>query len=246
MMVNAAAYTAVDKAEEESELAFQINATAPLELAKIAHEKKFWLIHYSTDYVFNGEKRSPYIESDLTRPTGVYGVSKLQGEKNIIDNHAKYIILRTSWVYGEHGNNFPKTILKVAQERDQLKIVNDQTGAPTHAGLIARTTCEIINRLSNTQDNQLAGVYHLSPQGQRTWYVFANYFDGYATEHGLPLKCSNENISPIASAQYPTKAKRPMYSVLDTTKQVKTFNIKLPEWQEDTRQVIQNYVAGDV
>ncbi len=245
-IINATAYTAVDQAENDYESAFKINSESVLEIAKMASARGIWLVHYSTDYVFDGSKVSPYKESDATEPTGVYGASKLQGEKNIIETHSKYIILRTSWVYGEHGNNFPKTILNVAQKRGMLKIVDDQIGIPTYTGFISNITYKIIQHLIKNNKESLSGVYHLTSQGNCSWYEFAKFFIESAYDNGLQLKCDTKNILPIRSQDYPTQARRPMYSVLNTTKIVNTFHIKIPDWRSDAKTFIQNYVHGDM
>ena len=245
-LINATAYTAVDQAEKDVERAYQINSEAVLEMAKMAYENNIWLIHYSTDYVFKGDKMSPYNENDETCPTGVYGASKLQGEKNIIETHDKYIILRTSWVYGEHGNNFPKTILKLARDRKELKIVHDQVGVPTHASFIAHTTFDIVQRLAKTDNDKLSAIYHLSSEGRCSWYEFAKFFIEYADGHGLPLKCNPKNMVPIHFLDYPTVAQRPAYSVLDPTKLIQIFHVKTYDWREDARMFIQNYIHGNI
>ena len=244
--INATAYTAVDQAENNHDIAFQINSEAVLEISKMTNERNIWLIHYSTDYVFNGNQTSPYKESDETEPTGVYGASKLQGEKNIMETHSKYIILRTSWVYGEHGNNFPKTILNAAQKHDTLKIVDDQIGVPTYTGFISNVTYKIMQHLIKQNDNALSGVYHLTSQGNCSWYDFAKFFLGCAYDNGLPLKCDAKNLLPIRSQEYPTLAKRPMYSVLDTTKVANMFRVNIHDWQKDTQTFIQNYVHNNI
>ena len=248
ILINASAYTAVDKAETERELAFRVNSQAVCEMAKITQEIGAWFIHYSTDYVFDGEKQSPYMESDPAKPTGVYGLSKLQGEKHIMDLHTKYMILRTSWVYGEHGHNFPKTILKLAGEREKLNVVHDQVGTPTHTSLIAGATSRIIDKLSQmpapskeNETNSLSGIYHITSRGEGSWYEFAFFLLTSAREFSLPLKCSPESISPVPSTEYPTATKRPSYSVLSTKKLTATFDIQLSDWREDARGFVQSH-----
>ena len=236
IIVNAAAYTAVDKAESEPELAHQINAAAPTHLAKAAHAAGALLIHYSTDYVFDGNQSEPYVETDAVAPQSSYGRSKLAGEQGIARHHAKHLILRTSWVHSEHGGNFIKTILRLAQQKDTLNIVADQIGTPTGATLIADVTAQLIAR--HQQGIGPYGCYHLTASGHTTWYDYARLLVQYARQAGIPLHTSPEAIHPIATADYPTPARRPANSRLDTTKLCRTFDIALPTWETGVQETI--------
>jgi dTDP-4-dehydrorhamnose reductase len=236
VIVNAAAYTAVDKAESEPELASLVNAQTPGILAKEAEKNGAWLVHYSTDYVFDGSGMQPWRESDTPNPLNVYGASKLQGERNIIANCSKHIILRTSWVFAAQGNNFPKTMLRLAQERDTLSVVDDQIGAPTSAKLLAELTADIIPRLM--QDESLAGLYHAAAAGETTWYGYARFVIDCARKYGVSIKVKDENIRPVGSDEFPTPAKRPANSRLDTRKFREAFSLELPYWQAGVEEML--------
>lgn len=236
IIVNAAAYTVVDKAESEQELAFQVNAGAVAVLAHAAAEQGCWLIHYSTDYVFDGTKKRSYAETDKPNPLNVYGASKLAGEEAIIASGCKHLIFRTSWVIGEHGRNFAKTILRLAQERDVLNIIDDQFGVPTAPGLIARVTHAAIQALSTTTPWP-AGIYHLAPNGQTTWYGIAQRLLQLAKEQQLPLLADGNALHPISTKDYPTPAKRPMNSLLNTNKLEQLLDFDLPPWEADFARV---------
>ncbi len=233
IIVNAAAYTAVDKAEQESQLAQAVNAAAPGVLAEEARRLDAWLIHYSTDYVFDGSGDRFHTEDDIPNPLNVYGKTKLAGENNIIAADCRHVILRTSWVYATYGNNFIKTILRLAQERDQLRIVSDQIGAPTGAELIADVTAHIVRSL-RTRDNKkpISGRYHLAAQGCVSWHGFAHYILSQAASANVSLKTTTGHLYPIPSTEYPTPAVRPLNSRLDTTKLWNTFDLHLPDWQD--------------
>jgi dTDP-4-dehydrorhamnose reductase len=234
LIVNAAAYTAVDKAEQEEESAFKINAVAPGILAEQALKLGAGLIHYSTDYVFPGDGKTPYRESDATGPQGVYGRSKLAGEKAIADVGAPHYILRTAWVYGGRGHNFLLTMLRLMRERELVRVVADQFGAPTWSRLIAEATALMIAR--STADGLFApgersGIYHLSCNGQASWHEFARTIRENAIAAGLlPENCAR--IEAIPSSDYPTPARRPAYSVLANDKLRSTFGLRLPDWRE--------------
>lgn len=233
IIVNAAAYTAVDKAETEQELAYKVNAESLKYIAQAAKELGAWLINYSTDYVYDGEKNGCYNENDQTNPLSVYGETKLAGENFIRQSGCKYLNFRTSWVFASKGNNFAKSILKLGQERDALNIVADQEGAPTSAELIADTTAQIISKLNNSTDaslNNIIGTYHLVSSGKATWHSYAQYVIKKAIELGIELKISPENINPIKTSEYPLPAPRPKNSVLSTDKIEINFKIKLPHW----------------
>ena len=221
--INCAAYTAVDKAESEKELAFSVNAEAPGILAKACKENNTRLVHISTDYVFNGAATIPYKEDDPTDPKSVYGVSKLEGEKKIIQTNPDSIIIRTSWVYSEVGKNFVKTMLKLMKEKQEISVVNDQIGSPTYAADLAETIMKIISNCQLSIANWIHGIYNYSNDGIISWYDFALAIKELTGSH-----CK---IDPIPTSQYPTPAKRPAYSVLDKTKIQQTFGIKLKDWK---------------
>lgn len=218
-LINCAAYTAVDKAESEKELAFQVNAEAVGVLAAICKENDCRFIHVSTDYVFDGTATTPYKEGSSTNPQGVYGASKLEGEKQALQLNPDSIIIRTSWVYSEFGKNFVKTMLKLMSEKEELNVVNDQFGSPTYAADLAEAILEIIQ-----QPATHSGIFHYSNNGVINWHDFALAIK--------EISGSNCKINPIATSQYPTPAKRPAYSVLDKTKIQESFGIKLKDWKE--------------
>ena len=217
--INCAAYTAVDKAETEVEKAFEINAQGAKNLALVCDEQGAVLIHVSTDFVFDGDKTEPYTETDIPKPISVYGASKLQGEVEIQKTLKKHFIIRTSWLYSEHGANFMKTMLRLAETRDEISVVSDQIGTPTYAGDLADVILKII-----TSNSRSFGLYHYSNEGVASWYDFAK-----AIFEGSNLKIKT---TPIKTEAYPTPAKRPVYSVMDKTKIKKTHNIKISHWRE--------------
>ncbi|MDP1766284.1 MAG: dTDP-4-dehydrorhamnose reductase [Methylotenera sp.] len=229
IIVNAAAHTAVDKAESETELARIINALAPAILANEAKQIGAWLVHYSTDYVFDGSGDKPWQETDVTAPLSVYGNTKLEAEKAIVASGCKHLIFRTSWVYAARGGNFAKTMLKLAQERDVLKVINDQVGAPTGADLLADVTAHAIR--SAMLRPEVSGLYHLVASGQTSWHGYAKFVIDYARQAGVDIKVVAEAIQPVPSTAFPTAAKRPLNSRLDTNKLQNTFDLKLPHWQ---------------
>jgi dTDP-4-dehydrorhamnose reductase len=230
VIVNAAAYTAVDKAEQEPALCHAINATAPGILAELARESRALLVHYSTEYVFDGTKTSPYLETDTPNPLGVYGASKLAGERAIIQADCAHLILRTTWVYGNRGKNFLLTILRLAAERPELKIVADQVGAPTWSKSIAIATSQILARCGDRELSEVRGIYNLSAAGKTSWHGFATEIvDRYRTQFpDRPLQV--RDIVPIPASDYPTPAQRPAYSVLDNSKVLADFGVQLPAW----------------
>lgn len=239
LIVNAAAYTAVDQAEDEPELADQINHRALHVLGKWAEENNAAVVHYSTDYVFDGCANRPYRENDSPAPLGVYGHSKLAGEKVLQSFGADHLIFRTAWVYGARGKNFLRTILRLANEREQLRIVNDQYSAPTSSRLIAAASALVIARwldASAQQRRLFQGVYHLVATGQCTWFEFTCSIVNSAFHTGILHKVPE--ILPISTIEFPTKAKRPVYSVLDTQKIQTIFRLYLPSWQDGLNQVI--------
>jgi len=231
VIVNAAAYTAVDKAESEPEKANLINATAVKLLAQKAKQFNAWLIHYSTDYVFDGESREVYQETDKTNPLSVYGKTKLQGECYIQEIGCKHLIFRASWVYASKGNNFLKTMIRLAQDRDELKVVNDQFGVPTSAELIADITALCIYRIKQGNSMALSGVYNLVPQGEVSWFGYAQYVILQAQKQGVTFKVTAENIKPIVTSDFPTPAKRPKNSRLNISKITSTFGFHIPHWK---------------
>jgi dTDP-4-dehydrorhamnose reductase len=240
VVVNATAYTAVDRAQVEAELAQRINATAPGLIAKAAHEAGACVVHYSTDYVFKGDKPEPYLETDPTDPQSVYGQSKLDGEHAVAKACIRHLIFRTSWVVSAHGGNFLKTMLKLAQERDTLNVVTDQVGAPTSANLIATVTTQILQALvEQSGTDPRWGLYHLVASGQTNWHAYASYAIAQARAAGWPIKIQDQAIHPIATKDYPVAAPRPLNSRLDTHKLCKTFNLTLPEWRVGVDEVLQ-------
>jgi dTDP-4-dehydrorhamnose reductase len=237
IIINPAAYTAVDKAESEPEIAHLINVLAPEVLASMAAELDIPLVHFSTDYVFDGLKKEAYVETDLTNPQSIYGKTKNDGEEKI-RTHAKHIILRTSWVFGSHGNNFLKTILRLIQERDQLSIVNDQWGSPSSAVMLSDVTHTILKSiLENSQFNDY-GTYHVTCEGETNWYEYAQFVIAKAIELGFTSKIKLENIIAIPTIDYPTPAKRPLNSRLNTHKLEKVFMLKLPHWQDEVTKTL--------
>ena len=223
LIVNAAAHTAVDRAETEPDIAFAINAVAPGVLAEQAAKLNALLVHYSTDYVFDGSQRTPYRESDPTHPLGVYGESKLAGEQAVQDSGCRHLLLRTSWVYDSTGRNFLTTMLRLAKQHGKLRVVGDQHGSPTSAAMIAEASLQLIRSMLN-QPAMQGGLYHLTAQGQTTWHGFAQ---AIMRKAGLDVP-----IEAITTADYPTPAKRPAYSVLDSSKLQREFNYRLPDWQQ--------------
>ncbi|TAF72326.1 MAG: dTDP-4-dehydrorhamnose reductase [Curvibacter sp.] len=234
VIVNAAAHTAVDKADEP-ELAHTINALAPAALARAAIKTGAWLIHYSTDYVFDGSGNAAWKETDATGPLSVYGQTKLEGEQAVAAC-PKHLILRTSWVYATRGGNFAKTMLRLAGERDALTVINDQFGAPTSAELLADVTAHAIRSLQTKPE--LAGLYHCIAAGETTWHGYAQYVLERAATLGLPLKATADKVAPTATSSYPTPAKRPLNSRLDTTKLQAAFGLKLPHWQDGVKRML--------
>lgn len=244
IIINPAAYTAVDKAESEPDLAYAINATAAQILAEEAARLNAALIHFSTDYVYDGAKKSTYIETDAASPLGVYGKSKLAGEDAIRAVGLPHLILRTSWVYGAYGKNFLKTILRLAAERDSLRIVGDQFGAPTSSESIAEAIVKLITIWQPAQENQ-TGIVHFTNTGETTWHGFSceiiNEYNQLKVEKGWPaLKVDVNNIAAISTTEYPTPAPRPANSRLNNDKLKQMFNIELPIWQQGLHQVMQS------
>lgn len=225
--INCAAYTAVDKAETETETAYQINALGAKNLALACREHGVCLIHISTDFVFDGKKREPYLETDVAEPISVYGVSKLQGEIEIKQFLREHFIIRTSWLYSEYGNNFMKTMLRLAETRGEISVVSDQTGTPTYAGDLAEVIVHIMQLKSKKY-----GTYHYSSTGETNWYDFSKTI---FKEKGIKI-----NVNPINTEAYPTPAERPMFSVLSNSKIKETFNIIIPFWKDSLAKCIRS------
>jgi dTDP-4-dehydrorhamnose reductase len=241
IIINPAAYTKVDQAENESELAFQINAIAPQVLAEKASELDIPIIHFSTDYVFDGLKHEPYLETDKVNPQSVYGQTKWEGEEEV-RNHKKHIILRTSWVFSSHGQNFLKTILKLIQEKTSLNMVSDQIGTPTSSEALADVTYHIVKTIFNDPNFKDFGTYHMTLDGETNWYRYTCFITDEAKRLGLPTLMTSKDIKPILSNAYPTLAKRPMNSRLDTTKIKKTFMLELPHWGEEVKRILKELI----
>ena len=229
LVINCAAYTAVDKAESEPELAFAVNSDGPAHLAHACARLKSPLIHISTDYVFDGNAKKPYCEDDPVNPLGVYGQSKWKGEEAVRLRLKEHLIVRTSWLYGVHGYNFVKTMLRLAREKDEVKVVNDQHGCPTWTGDLSNTLVKLVNRISHDRSGIPWGTYHFCGRGSTTWYSFAKAIieESKKKEH-----LSVTQISPIATEDYPTPVKRPKWSVLDCRKVESTFQIRPKEWRK--------------
>ena len=243
-IINAAAHTAVDKAEAEPELVRAINALAPGALAIAAKEVGAWLVHYSTDYVFDGSGSKPWVETDVPAPLSVYGRTKLAGEQLILASGCKHLIFRTSWVFAARGGNFAKTMLKLAQEREVLKVINDQTGAPTGAELLADVTAHAlrhcVEKLANGRD--LSGLYHLVADGQTTWFDYANHVLGYAKQVQSDIKMIAKSILPVPTNAFQTAAKRPLNSRMDTTRLQTAFDLALPHWTFGVNRMLNEYL----
>jgi dTDP-4-dehydrorhamnose reductase len=244
IIINPAAYTAVDKAESEPEIADAVNHRALKIIGEEAENLSAVVIHYSTDYVYSGAKKIPYLETDATEPQGVYGRTKLAGEHALAQACSKTLIFRTSWVLGAYGNNFAKTMLRLAATKEDLNVVADQFGAPTTAGLLADTTAHVVARVIRGEGSAVPfGVYHLAASGRTNWYEYAKLVIALAQEAGRPLKLLPSNIKAISTSEYPTPAKRPENSSLDTSKFQNTFNLILPDWKIGVRHVLQQVLS---
>ena len=229
VVVNAAAHTAVDKAESEPELARTINAIAPGALARLMAELGGWLLHYSTDYVFDGSGDQPRREDARTNPQSIYGRSKLEGEQQVQAAGGRHLILRTSWVHAARGGNFARTMLRLAAEREALTVIDDQIGAPTGADLLADVSAHVLRHA--LRDANVAGTYHAVAGGQTSWCGYARHVLAFAQRAGMPLKAGPDAVKPIPTSQYPTPARRPLNSRLDTTRLRDTFGLQLPDWR---------------
>lgn len=232
IVINAAAYTAVDQAEGQEEIAKRINATAPGVLAEAAKRTNAWFIHYSTDYVFDGQKTIPYTETDVPNPLNVYGRTKLEGEQAVQAVGGNYLVFRTSWVFSNDGSNFITKVLELAQTRDSMAVINDQIGAPTSANLIAKVTRQAIDTAKLT-NSRLLGLFHLTASGETSWHNYAQTIVAEAEKNNWPLKLGPCDIKQVASEHFPTPAKRPKNSRLSTLKLRKALKIDLPMWEKD-------------
>jgi dTDP-4-dehydrorhamnose reductase len=236
VIVNAAAHTAVDKAESEPELALCLNATAPAALAQAAADIGAWLVHYSTDYVFNGQGEQAWQEGDATGPLSVYGQTKLEGEQHITASGCKHLIFRTSWVFAARGGNFAKTMLRLAAERERLTVIDDQHGAPTGADLIADVTAHAIRQA--LQKPALSGIYHLVASGETSWHGYANHVITQVRSLRPDLALRVNEIAPVPTASFPTPAQRPRNSRLHTGKLQQAFGLVLPPWQAGVNRLL--------
>lgn len=241
VIVNAAAHTAVDKAESEVELARRINATAPGALAREATQLNAWLVHYSTDYVFDGSGNAPRGEDAPTGPLSVYGRTKLEGEDLIRASGCRHLILRTSWVYAARGGNFARTMLRLAAEREHLKVIDDQIGAPTGADLLADVTAHALRAIRHRPE--LGGTYHAVAAGETSWHGYARFVIEWARQRGQAIKVAPEAIAAIPTSAYPTAAKRPLNSRLSTAKLRTGFSLTLPAWEVGVERML-NEVLG--
>ena len=242
VIVNAAAHTAVDKAEGEPGLAEALNAAAPALLAREAAARGAWLVHYSTDYVFDGGGDQPRREDAPTGPRSVYGRTKLAGEQAIAASGCPHLIRRTSWVYAARGGNFARTMLRLAAERDALTVIDDQVGAPTGADLLADVTAHALR--SAMAQPGLAGLYHCAAAGETSWYGYARFVIEWARAHGQALRAAPDAVRPIATRDYPTPAARPLNSRLDCTKLQQAFGLRLPPWQSGVERMLREVLGG--
>ena len=239
IIVNAAAYTAVDRAEDDPGSVFELNANAPEHLAKVANARGIPLVHISTDYVFDGKNADPYREDDSIAPLGVYGQSKAQGERKVLEASPRSLILRTAWVYSPFGNNFVKTMLKLAAERESVSVVDDQVGNPTNALDIADGILSICEHLGQQGGNVAYGLYHMTARGRASWADLAEKdFDVYRQETGKTV-----HLNRISSSEYPTPVERPNNSQLDSEKLANTFSVTLPEWKTSVEAVVRRLIS---
>jgi dTDP-4-dehydrorhamnose reductase len=241
IIINPAAYTAVDKAESEPDLAYRINTLAPEVLASMAAELDIPLIHFSTDYVFDGLKKEAYVETDETNPQSVYGKTKCEGEEKV-RTHEKHIILRTSWVFGVHGNNFLKTMLRLIQEKESLNIVGDQWGSPASASMLSDVTFKIVDGILKNKNFNDYGTYHVTNDGETNWFDYASLISRETMKLHLKVTCAPDKIHPILTSAYPTAAKRPLNSRLNTDKIKKTFMLELPHWESEVKKVLREII----
>ena len=236
LIVNAAAHTAVDKAESEPDFARALNATSPSVLAREAAALGAWLVHYSTDYVFNGSGTTPWREDSATGPLSVYGATKLEGEQAVQASGCQHLIFRTSWVYAARGGNFAKTMLKLAKERDKLSVINDQIGSPTGADLLADITAHAVRMALSKPE--LAGTYHAVAQGETSWHGYARHVIEFARAAGQQIKVASDAVLPVPTSAFPTPATRPSNSRMNTHKLRDTFGLSLPAWQPGVERML--------
>jgi len=241
IIINPAAYTAVDNAESEPEIAHLINSLAPEVLASMARELDIPLIHFSTDYVFDGLKKEAYVETDKTNPQSVYGKTKCEGEEKV-RTHRKHIILRTSWVFGVHGNNFLKTMLRLFKEKDSLNIVGDQWGSPASATVLADVVFKIVDTIFKNKNFNDYGTYHVTSDGETNWFEYASLIATELIKLNVKIKCVPDQIRPIVTSEYPTAAKRPLNSRLNCEKLKKTFMLELPHWESEVKKVLREVI----
>lgn len=244
VIVNAAAYTAVDKAESDAATARAVNAEAAGALAEAASAVGAWLVHYSTDYVFDGSGSQPWEEGDPTGPLCVYGRTKLEGEQHIAARCAKHLILRTSWVYAARGGNFAKTMLRLAMERDRLTVIDDQFGAPTGAELIADVSAHAIRQVLQRPAD--AGLYHLAASGETSWHGYAKHVLAQAQRVQPAMKIKASEVAPVPASAFPTPARRPHNSRLDTRKLQSAFGLSLPPWQQGVNRMLNEFLVQDI
>lgn len=233
-LINCAAYTAVDKAESEHDACFKINSEAPANMALICKKYNTHFIHFSTDYVFDGTAQEPYKEDHQVKPLSVYGKSKASGEKKIMELNPESLIIRTSWLYSEYGSNFVKTMLRIAAERDEIKVVNDQFGSPTYAGDLAKTVLQILVQSVDT-GKTFSGIYHYSNTGSCTWYEFAKEI--------LVQSNISTSVIPVTSKEFPVVAIRPKYSIFDKSKIIGDFNLSIPKWEDSLKKMLEKYFS---
>jgi dTDP-4-dehydrorhamnose reductase len=253
VIVNPAAYTAVDRAESDAAAACAVNAVAPRILGEEGARLNALVVHYSTDYVFDGRKDGAYREDDMPNPQSVYGRSKLDGERALMAANARHLILRTSWVLGAHGGNFARTMLRLSAERERLNVVADQHGAPTSAALLAGLSARLVRRHAREDEGDGEGgkafpygIYHIAAAGETTWYDYARFVIAEAIAAGKLLKTTPDAIEPLTSGQYPTPARRPLNSRLDTQRLRSTFEVDLPPWQDGVRQVLRQILLQPI
>ncbi len=243
VIVNAAAFTAVDKAETDTDQAMAVNAQSAAVLAEFAQSVGACLVHYSTDYVFDGSGTRPWAEGDAVAPMSVYGQTKHLGEQAIAKTCKKHLVLRTSWVVGSHGGNFLKTMLRLAAERDSLRVVADQVGVPTSTQLLADTTVALLRAMQGANaDDERWGMYHLAPAGETTWHGYAQHVVAGALARGAKLKVGVKDVYPISTAEYPLTATRPLNSRLNTEKIQRTFGLSLPSWQQGVDAILDELI----
>jgi dTDP-4-dehydrorhamnose reductase len=241
VIVNAAAYTAVDQAETDAAKARAVNAEAVATLAREACAMGAWLIHYSTDYVFDGSGMQPWHEDDVPSPLNVYGQTKLGGEQAIQNSGCRHLIFRTSWVYSAQGNNFIRTILRLAAEREALQVINDQHGAPTGASLIADVTAHALKQVISQPE--LGGLYHLAAAGETTWYGYAHRVIEQARQADWPVRVNRDNLTPVSTDAFPTKAQRPHNSRLDCSRLEQAFGLQMPPWEQGVDHALAEILA---